>query len=237
MGKLRNAMSTSYKLTFQSFKFFRAARQMMDIADCRDMVSLQAIVFMIIFLQSSAKLSQCYAYVGVALRSALRMGLHRSLNKHFNPLELEMRKRTFWTIRKMDIYVGAMLGLPQTLSDEDIDQEYPIEVDDEYITENGITPMPEGSVSLLTAFNVHTRLTILLTKIVRGVYPIKPKTGTSKQDKSYTVPFSVIREIENDLENWKNSLPEGLSPSHHNSKLTRYADHVSKPPKPLSLHC
>lgn len=210
---------------------------MMDIADCRDMVSLQAIVFMIMFLQSSAKLSQCYAYVGVALRSALRMGLHRSLNKHFNPLELEMRKRLFWTIRKMDIYVGAMLGLPQTLSDEDIDQEYPIEVDDEYITEHGITPMPEGSVSLLTAFNVHTRLTTLLTKIVRGVYPIHPKTGAAKKDKSYTVPFSVIRDIENDLENWKNSLPEGLSPSNHNPRLARYVCWLNSNANDLVVHC
>lgn len=205
----------------QGFKYFRAARQMMDIADCRDLTSLQAIVFMILFLQSSAKLSQCYTYVGVALRSALRMGLHRNITQGFNPLECELRKRTFWTIRKMDIYVGAMLGLPQTLSDEDVDQEYPAEVDDEYITEQAILPMPEGSVSLLTAFNVHTRLNTLLTKIVRNVYPIKPRTGASESDKTYTVPFSVIRDIENDLENWKDSLPEGLSPSHHNPKLTR----------------
>ena len=195
---------------------------MMDIADCRDLTSLQTIIFMILFLQSSAKLSQCYAYVGVGLRSALRMGLHRSLNKGFNPLEAELRKRIFWTIRKMDIYVGAMLGLPQTLSDEDIDQEYPIEVDDEYITEEGILPMPPGTVSLLTAFNVHTRLVTILTKIVRNVYPIKPKSGTYQSDKSYAVPFSVVRDIENDLENWKSSLPDGLSPSHHNPKLTRY---------------
>ena len=62
----------------QGFAYFKAARQLMDIADCRDLMSVQAVICMIIFMQSSAKLSQCYAYVGVALRSALRMGLHRS---------------------------------------------------------------------------------------------------------------------------------------------------------------
>ena len=50
----------------KGFTYFRTARQMMDIADCRDLTSLQAIIFMILFLQSSAKLSQCYAYIGVA---------------------------------------------------------------------------------------------------------------------------------------------------------------------------
>lgn len=181
---------------------------------------------MIAFLQCSAKLSQCYSYVGVALRSALRMGLHRSnrsFNRTFNPIEAETRKRVFWTVRKMDIYVGAMLGLPQTLSEEDIDQDLPLELDDEYITEEGILPMPEGTTTLTTFFNAHTRLVELLIKIVRNVYPIRAKDAQSNMDRSYTVPFSVIRDIENDLENWKSNLPAGLDPcSNTNPKLTRY---------------
>lgn len=194
----------------QGFEHFRTARQLMDIADCRDLTSIQAVVFMILFLQSSAKLSQCYAYLGVALRSALRMGLHRAYAGSFDPIEAETRKRVFWVVRKMDIYVGAMLGLPQTLSDDDIDQDFPAEVDDEYITRDGIQPQPEGQVSLNTAFNAHTRLVQLLSKIVRKVYPIK--TQQFSLDKSYSVPFSVIREIEGDLEEWKNQLHPILSP-------------------------
>lgn len=198
----------------QGFVHFRTARQMMDIADCRDLMAIQAVMFMIQFLQSSAKLSQCYAYVGVALRSALRMGLHRAAPGKFDPLEAETRKRVFWVVRKMDIYIGAMLGLPQTLSDDDIDQEYPAEVDDEYISKDGILPMPDGQVSLMTAFNAHTRLVHILQKIVRYVYPIKvQETLGGNADKSYSVPFSAIREIESDLEAWKNSLPVILNPS------------------------
>ncbi|KAK0944252.1 Gypsy retrotransposon integrase-like protein 1 [Friedmanniomyces endolithicus] len=203
----------------QGFAHFKCARQMMDIADCRDLTSIQAVMFMILFLQSSAKLSQCYAYVGVALRSALRMGLHRTYAGNWNPVEAETRKRVFWIVRKMDIYVGAMLGLPQTLSDEDIDQDFPLEVDDEYITEEGILPMPEGTVSLMTAFNAHTRLVQLISKIVRKVYPIK--TSQSLPDKSYSVPFSVIREIEGELEQWKTALPAILSPCPAPPRYTR----------------
>jgi hypothetical protein len=194
----------------QGFAHFKSARQLMDIADCRDLTSIQAVIFMILFLQSSAKLSQCYAYVGVALRASLRMGLHRAYVGKFNPLEAETRKRVFWVVRKLDIYVGAMLGLPQTLSDEDIDQEFPAEVDDEYITEEAISPMPDGVVSMMTAFNLHTRLVQLLSKIVRKVYPIKAPTGGP--DKSYSVPFSTIKELEGDLEQWKSTLPAMLTP-------------------------
>jgi hypothetical protein len=187
----------------------------MDIADCRDLRQLQAIIFMILFLQSSAKLSTCYAYIGVALRSALRMGLHRCFTKNFNPIESETRKRVFWVIRKMDTYVGALLGLPHSLDDDDIDQEYPAEVDDEFVTEEGIFPMPEGRISTISAANVHTNLIQILAKIVRYIYPVKASnkaTPDGKCIKSYSVSYAKIVEIERDLQNWQDQLPMALKP-------------------------
>lgn len=129
------------------------------------------------------------------------------------------RAEVFWAVRKLDIYVGAMLGLPLTLSDEDVDQEFPIEVDDEYVTKDGILPQPEGEVSLMTAFNKHTRLVLILRKIVRTVYPIKVQN--QPQDKSYSVPFSAIREIESEMEEWKKSLPSILNPGPGPTRYTR----------------
>lgn len=78
----------------------------MDVTDCRDLSSLQALLIMIMFLQASSKLSTCYSHIGIALRSALRMGLHRSVPNQFSPIEQETRKRIFWVIRNQDIYVG-----------------------------------------------------------------------------------------------------------------------------------
>lgn len=207
--------------TTQGLAYFKTARHMMDIADCRDLPHIQAVVFMIFFLQSTARLSQCYAYVGIALRSACRMGLHRSAVGKFNPIESETRKRLFWTIHNMDAYVGLMIGLPLTLREDDIDQDLPAEVDDEYITCDGILPMPEGEVSLVTACNSHTRLVAILIKIMRTIYPIKFPSPLGMSDKSYSVPFASIREIESELEQWKNSLPPILTPSDTVSKYTR----------------
>lgn len=167
---------------------------------------------MIQFLQCSAKLSTCYAYIGVALRSALRMGLHRSFNANFTPIEAETRKRIFWAIRRLDTYVGAMLGLPRFLEDEDIDQDWPVEVDDEYITETEILPMPEGSVSVMAAFNAHTRIVQVLSKICKYVYPIKGTQSRRKDSVTYTVGYSKIRELEQDLSRWLDELPMALKP-------------------------
>lgn len=194
----------------------------MDIADVRDLTSLQALVLMISFLQTSAKLSQCYSYIGVASRAAVRLGLHRSLPPDsFGPVEAELRKRIFWTIRKMDIYVGSILGLPQSMHDDDIDQDQPLEVDDDCLSDQGIKLMPAGGVSLMTAFNMHTKLTFILAKIVKVIYPIRPQNVSLNN--SYTVPFSKIKEIEQDLENWKASLPPAFDPSNNDPKLLRSA--------------
>jgi hypothetical protein len=186
----------------------------MDIADCRDLRQIQAIIFMIMFLQSSAKLSTCYAYIGVALRSALRMGLHRSFTDSFSPIEAETRKRVFWVIQRMDTYVGALLGLPHSLNAEDIDQEFPSEVDDEFITEDGILPVPAGHVSFMSAANAHTTLIQILDKIVHYIYPLKgsgPKVN-GRPAKSYSVSYAKILEIESDLKVWQDKLPMGLKP-------------------------
>jgi hypothetical protein len=167
---------------------------------------------MILFLQSSAKLSTCYSYVGIALRAALRLGLHRSVAANFNPLEKEMRKRMFWIVRKMDIYVNTLLGLPQLLSDDDIDQEYPLAIDDEYIKPQGISPMPSNTTSLMAGANAHSELLNILMKVVKYIYPVKPVKHGPNPDHTYVVSHSKIREIERDLQSWMEALPAALRP-------------------------
>jgi hypothetical protein len=186
---------------------------MMDIADCRDLRQVQALVYMILFLQASAKLSTCYAYIGVALRSAVRMGLHRSFaDACFSPIEAESRKRVFWVIQRMDTYVGALLGLPHSLNEDDIDQEFPAEVDDQYITETAILRQPEGVPALMSGANAHAKLVCILDKIVRYVYPLKATNAAQGDVKSYSVSYAKILEIERDLKNWQDELPMGLKP-------------------------
>ena len=56
---------------------------------------------MIIYLQCSARLSTCYSYIGIALRNALKEGLHRNLTifqnskRKLNPIEEDTRKDCF----------------------------------------------------------------------------------------------------------------------------------------------
>ena len=198
------------RITLHRYHWYKTSRSMIDVTDCRDLTSLQTVLFMILFLQSSGRLSACYSHIGIVLRSSIRMGLHRAVSITFNPIEQETRKRIFWCVRKLDAYVGALLGLPKALSDDDVDQDQPAEVDDEYITVDEIKPMPSGRPSFMTAFNAHTRMLAILSKTVRYIYPIK--SNTNSKNHSYIVSHAKIREIEHDLQQWMENLPEPFRP-------------------------
>ena len=208
----------------QGYQYFQIAKTMLDITDCRDLMSIQAVMFMILFLQGTAKLATCYAYIGVALRACCRLGMHRKITGKFNIIEQEERKRLFWQVRGLDIYVGAMLGLPMMLSDDDIDQVQPSEVPDDYITEIGILPVSQETFPLYKATNAHTNLLHILQKVVRYVYPVKNTSDTTTSGE-YTVSHSLIRELERDLQSWMDELPLQLRPSENaDIELSRYVE-------------
>lgn len=205
-------------------RYFAASRQMIDIAQCRNILALQTVVCMTLFLHSSASMPTCHSYISAAMAASLQMGLHRSQPAEMNFVERETRKRLFWAIRTLETYIIAILGLPRTISDDDIDQDMPLEIDDEYITEAGILPMPERRVSLITASNAHIRLAYILGRVSTEVYPAKQmQREVSQKTRAYVVNNAKVREVENDLRSWMTSLPTHLRPGPASSKdLTRY---------------
>lgn len=184
---------------------------MLDITECRDIWSLQAVLFMIIFLQSSARMTSCHSYVSAAMAASLQMGLHRCEPEAFDPIEREIRKRIFWTIRTMETYVIAILGLPRTVSDDDIDQEMPLEIDDQYITKEGVLSMPDRQISEIASLNAHSKLGQILAKVISNVYPTKRMhRDATEKPRAYVVSDVMVREVEVDLQYWAKNLPMQL---------------------------
>ncbi|KAK9775689.1 hypothetical protein SCAR479_07505 [Seiridium cardinale] len=204
--------------TEQGLKYYSSARYLLqDVTDCRDLTSLQALLFMIMFIQSISNLSTCYGFVGIALRSALRMGLHRNLpHNQDNVIDAELRRRVFSVCRQLDIYVSALLGFPMLLNDEDIDQPLPTAVDDEFITKGGMVPIPPGTTSFFEAFNAHARLMDILSKIIKHIYPLKgiehSVTEGGQMSPSYMISFAKVKELENALQEWNEELPVAWRP-------------------------
>ncbi|KAI0481053.1 fungal-specific transcription factor domain-containing protein [Xylariaceae sp. FL0804] len=212
-----------YRISIEeATKYYNSARALLqDITECRDLTSLQALLFVILFIQAISNLSTCYGFVGIALRSALRMGLHRHLpdwETRLNPIESETRRRVFYICRQMDTYVSALLGFPLLLNDDDIDQPLPTAVDDQYITKEGILSPPPGTPSFFEAFNAHARLMGLLSKVIKHVYPLKGMEhsvveGEGSPCASYEISYAKIQEMEEELQLWNAQLPVAWRPN------------------------
>ncbi|KAF7532085.1 hypothetical protein G7054_g8263 [Neopestalotiopsis clavispora] len=204
--------------TEQGLKYYTSARFLLqDITDCRDLTSLQALLFMILFIQSISNLSTCYGFVGIALRSALRMGLHRNLpHTGETAIDAETRRRVFSVCRQLDIYVSALLGFPMLLNEEDIDQPLPTPVDDEFITKAGIVSVPPGTTSFFEAFNAHARLMDILSKVIKFVYPLKGIEQSvaegGQMSPSYVISYTKVKELEASLQEWNEALPVAWKP-------------------------
>ena len=190
-------------------RHFVAAQKMLDIHKCRDLISLQTIVCMIIFLQSAARISTCYSYTGAAVTAAVQLGLHRKTRNGADPIEAELRKRAFWIVQKTDVYIGQILGLPTLLNLEDVDQDLPLEVDDDYITSEGIyQPLSSSKFTIQAAANAHTSLMLIMGKAVKHLYPTKgPRTKSAQNSDTHVVSYAKIIEVERDLQQWQQQLP------------------------------
>lgn len=71
----------------------------------------------------------------------------------------------------MDTYVATMLGLPKNIGDEDLDQDMPLDINDEFITSDGLLPTPAGQVSIMAVANAHIKLLLIMAKVVSCIYP------------------------------------------------------------------
>lgn len=200
------------------FLYFMEARKLIDITNVGDIISIQTILIMTIYLQCSARLSTCYFYIGIALRCALKEGLHRN-NAVFNfkrtldPIEKETRKRLFFTIFKMDIYINSLLGLPRSLSLDDIDQELPENLDDDNITHDGYYyDRQNGRLSSTGCANYHTKLLFILAHLVLDLYSTNTKDKSKSQLVSSDDVHKKVTKLELELVSWLDGLPTELKP-------------------------
>lgn len=159
---------------------------------------------MTIFLQCSANLKACYSFIGIALRAALKEGLHRrSSIVGPTPIQDETKKRLFWSVYKLDLYMNCILGFPSGIDESDIDQEFPLDVDDENISTIGIKFQDWRTISSCGMNNKHTKLILIMSRIYKLMYSLRRKP---LEEDSRT----QIVSLNDQLDNWYAQLPDIL---------------------------
>lgn len=92
------------------------------------------------------------------------------------------------------------------MRDDDIDQDTPSEIDDEFITERSVVGQPSDRPSIIVGCNVYTNLMAIISKITKYIYPLK----TTLIEGKGLIRLDLVKEIEQDLEHWRTNIPEHL---------------------------
>jgi len=94
-----------------------------------------------------------------------------------------------------------MLGLPKLFKDEDIDTEYPSDIDDEYVSEEGFLPTLPGDSTQISSALALFRSSKVLSRVLDAVYPTSG---------SHEVSYTKLKELEDELGAWKAGLAPHL---------------------------
>lgn len=116
---------------------------------------VQAMAMLCIHLRALPKPGACWMMTSTTLNLAIELGLHRSMrswapsSRKISVLEIELRKRVFWSVLVVHIVISGKLGRPMALREEDYDVELPQAVDDNLLSEDGIDTSKEGKCDFL----------------------------------------------------------------------------------------
>ncbi|KAF3009758.1 hypothetical protein E8E13_009550 [Curvularia kusanoi] len=167
-----------------------------------DLVTLQCLVLAQIYSLLKGDYSRVLKYKGLAIGLSQRLGLHQSQKRFaLGALTSETRKKVFWSLYAVDCLSAAHLGLPSLIREDDVHCEYPVDADDEYVTEKGFLPTLPGESTKLSSALALFRLCRILSRALAELYP------TSS---TYDISFRTIASLADALQEWQNNLAPHL---------------------------
>ncbi|KAF7318508.1 Zn(2)-C6 fungal-type domain-containing protein [Mycena chlorophos] len=192
---------------FEQVPFLGNQRHMYRPATLYD---LQYYCLAVLFLEGSSAPQGCWTMLGVGLRLAQDLGIHRRNAQIEQPsVEAEQLKRAFWVLLYLDRSVSSGMGRPCAMQYDDFDVDLPIECDDEY-WEHPTHPFqqPPGVPSQVAFFNMLMGLSHILSFSLKLLYSLN-KTRVMFQINE-TWEENVVAELDSALNGWRDRVPEHL---------------------------
>ncbi|KAF4555948.1 Fungal specific transcription factor domain-containing protein 41 [Elsinoe fawcettii] len=168
----------------------------------QSLATLQCLLLAQLFCMQRGDCSQLLTYKALAVSLSARLGLHQSQKRYaLGTLTCETRKKVFWTLYTLDNFSAVMLGLPKQIRDDEVFCEYPVDADDEYITEKGFQPLLPGESTRVSSALALFRAARILSKVLEQLYPALP---------SYELSMKKLAELSEELDQWQASLAPHL---------------------------
>ncbi|KAF2107485.1 fungal-specific transcription factor domain-containing protein [Lophiotrema nucula] len=186
---LKNAMAVQVELTMRN----------------TDLLSVQALLGIALFLLGTPNPQPTYFFVAAAIRLSHSIGLHKKGSGFsLNASEVEQRKRVFWIAYMLDRDISLRSGRPPVQDDDDMNVELPSDDPPDNI---GNIPLADGK-GKLNLFRLMCTFAIIESKVYKQLYSVK---ATKQSDGEL---LNTIGELDKELEAWKDSIPMDFRPEH-----------------------
>lgn len=140
---IRNGEKTEFRMHYNDLSnkhYHWCVDKTWDLASEISLQSIQALVLMATHCRCFPKPGPAWLVTTLAWNRAIEMNLHRRSRPPDEPttLDNEMRKRAWWCLFMMVVIMYGRLGKPMPIRSEDIDVDYPLVLDDELLTDEGV---------------------------------------------------------------------------------------------------
>ncbi|KAJ4333393.1 hypothetical protein N0V95_009438 [Ascochyta clinopodiicola] len=170
-----------------------------------ELADVQALAMICHHLRNFPKPGAAWIMTSSTYLFALELGLHRSVKNwsdvasKLSDLEIEMRKRIFWTMNALQVNLAGKLGRPMQISNDDIDVEFPEPMND-------CLPGEEANLSPFhrCSFQVGIQIakyTVWELDLYKTIYAIR------YTPRSYV---ESLKRLEAGIQQWKEELPYEL---------------------------
>ncbi|KAJ1326007.1 transcriptional regulatory protein GAL4 [Microdochium nivale] len=179
--------------------FFKRARSLCGTHTLRG-TTLETVQYLLLstqYLQGTQHAVQTWTTHGLAVKTALSIGLHsQAASSGFPTIEREMRKRTWYGCIVLDRSLSMTFGRPSAIPENYVRLDLPAPIEGD--RENGLSAL---------FFSATVTLYRILWKIIAEVY------GHNIEHEDLSDPDLMTRiiQLEQDLDQWRASLPSPLA--------------------------
>ncbi|KAL4918140.1 fungal-specific transcription factor domain-containing protein [Aspergillus aurantiobrunneus] len=172
IGATTMQLSEKYDYVPPERFYITALQQVPAMCETRSVENVEAMTLLVVYHLRSASSQGVWYMIGLAMRTAIDLGLHRKANEiNLDPITAQLRRRLFWTVYYLERVVSVSLGRPFSIADRHIDLPLPIDVDDD-VRDPALLPpasppstTPEGNTNGNSTSTSNHRITSLTFSI------------------------------------------------------------------------
>ncbi|KAJ5718977.1 hypothetical protein N7493_007432 [Penicillium malachiteum] len=176
------------------------------VTELRSLQSIEAMMLLIMYNLRIPNSSNIWYMIGLAMRTAIDLGLHREINYlHLKPDESQRRRRLFWSVYVMDRSIARLLDRPFNIAEYDIDVGLPFDYQEPFQGYSHEAPMRRER-------HLRTSIAVFIPAIRLIRLKSQIQTRVHRVDKDVSLLLPEINPLFSALEEYKRSLQSDLSP-------------------------